>query len=63
MLGIESKMIMNFALKLGLTFDNVGIPAGFYLPEEDRSTRVTLLAVPSMASAGACQYCFQSKTV
>lgn len=34
---------MNSALKLGLTFDDAGNPAGFYLPEEDRSTHVYVL--------------------
>lgn len=34
---------MNSSLKLGLTFDNAGNPAGFYLPGEDRSTHVYVL--------------------
>lgn len=34
---------MNSALKLGITFDDSGTPAGFYLPEEDRSTHVYVL--------------------
>jgi type IV secretory pathway TraG/TraD family ATPase VirD4 len=34
---------MNSALKLGITYDDSGELAGFYLPEEDRSTHVYVL--------------------
>lgn len=34
---------MNSNLKLGMTYDDSGKPAGFYLPEEDRSTHVYVL--------------------
>ena len=30
-------------IKLGITYDDTGSPAGFYLPEEDRSTHVYVL--------------------
>lgn len=31
------------SLKLGITYDNAGECAGFYLPEEDRATHVYVL--------------------
>jgi len=34
---------MNSILKLGMTYDNSGELAGFYLPEEDRSTHIYVL--------------------
>lgn len=36
-------MGMNFPLKLGISYDDSGTPAGFYLPDEDRSTHVYVL--------------------
>lgn len=34
---------MDGPLKIGITFDDSGNMAGFYLPEEDRSTHVYVL--------------------